>query len=66
MVCQYADYRGNVGVILLNTGQEPLTLIKGSRMAQMVLEKIATPDVEEVKDLDDSARGSGGFGSTGI
>merc|ERR1711934_261793 len=59
------DYRGNVGVVLFNHGEQDLTVTKGMRVAQLVLECIVTPAVEEVEDLEDTARGAGGFGSTG-
>ena len=60
-----SDYRGPVGVVLFNFKTEAYHIKKGDRIAQLVIEKIATPDVEEVKKLPDSVRGSGGFGSTG-
>eukprot|EP00958_Prasinococcus_capsulatus_P023990 scaffold3691_cov394-Prasinococcus_capsulatus_cf.AAC.10 len=59
------DYRGEVGVILFNFGNEDFQVRKGDRIAQLILEKIATPEVVEVSDLDDTVRGEGGFGSTG-
>jgi dUTP pyrophosphatase len=61
-----ADYRGEVGVILFNFGQKDFEIKEGDRIAQLVLEKIALADVEEVQDLDETLRGSGGFGSTGV
>lgn len=60
------DYTSEAGVILINLGQEPFTVEHGMRIAQLVLEKIETPDVEEVDTLDDTQRGQGGFGSTGL
>lgn len=60
------DYRGNVGVILFNHGKEDFVIKRGDRVAQLILEKIATPDVVEVDDLDETDRGAGGFGSTGV
>lgn len=60
-----ADYRGNVGVILFNFSDKDFDVKAGDRIAQLILERIATPDVVEADDLDDSARGAGGFGSTG-
>ncbi|KJE92385.1 deoxyuridine triphosphatase [Capsaspora owczarzaki ATCC 30864] len=60
-----ADYRGNVGVILYNFGKEDFTIKRGDRIAQLILERISTPDVVEVEQLDDTQRGEGGFGSTG-
>ena len=60
------DYRGAVGVILFNHGEADFPVAKGDRVAQLILERILTPDVVEVDDLDDTARGAGGFGSTGV
>lgn len=62
------DYRGPVGVVLFNLGEDPVEIQRGDRVAQLVLERIATPAVVEVPDvdgLDATARGAGGFGSTG-
>jgi len=63
-----SDYRGEIGVVLSQgNGWTPSYTVKaGDRIAQLILEKIATPPVEEVGDLDETARGSGGFGSTGV
>jgi dUTP pyrophosphatase len=61
-----ADYRGEVGVILFNFGKKDFEIKEGDRIAQLVLEKIALAEVEEVQDLDETLRGSGGFGSTGV
>ncbi|CAD7974544.1 unnamed protein product [Amoebophrya sp. A120] len=62
-----ADYRGNVGVVLFNHAQEPLKVEKGDRVAQLILEKYLTVDgVRECEDLDETDRGAGGFGSTGV
>lgn len=60
-----ADYRGNVGVVLFNFSDTDFVVKPKERIAQLVLERIMTPAVKEVEDLDDTARGSGGFGSTG-
>jgi len=60
-----AGYRGIVGVILINHGQEDFSIEKDMKMAQMVINKVEYADVEEVAELDDSSRGEGGFGSTG-
>lgn len=60
-----ADYRGEVGVILANLGQEPFTVERGMRIAQMVLARYERIGWREVGELPDSARGAGGFGSTG-
>ena len=60
------DYIHEVGVILVNLGTEPFVIEHGMRIAQLVIEKIETPDVVEVERLDDTVRGTGGFGSTGV
>ncbi|XP_031227605.1 deoxyuridine 5'-triphosphate nucleotidohydrolase, mitochondrial [Mastomys coucha] len=59
------DYRGNVGVVLFNFGKEKFEVKKGDRIAQLICERVFYPDLEEVQALDDTERGSGGFGSTG-
>ncbi|KAF8022835.1 hypothetical protein BT93_F0372 [Corymbia citriodora subsp. variegata] len=61
-----ADYRGPVGVILFNHSDADFEVKAGYRIAQLIIEKIMTPDVLEVKDLDSTLRGEGGFGSTGV
>ncbi|MGI9407078.1 MAG: dUTP diphosphatase [Hyphomicrobiaceae bacterium] len=60
-----ADYRGEVQVILINHGREPFTVARGDRIAQMVIQQLPQVQVEIVEALDDTDRGSGGFGSTG-
>lgn len=60
-----ADYRGEVKVLLINHGQDPFTITRGERIAQMVIAPITQPDFQRVETLDDTARGEGGFGSTG-
>lgn len=60
-----ADYRGEVGVILANLGAEAFTVRRGDRIAQMVIAPVTRGAFEEVESLDDTARGTGGFGSTG-
>jgi dUTP pyrophosphatase len=60
-----ADYRGEVGVILVNLGQEPFTIERGERIAQMILAPVSQMSWLEVADLEESERGAGGFGSTG-
>lgn len=60
-----ADYRGEIKVILINLGAEPVTLARAERIAQMVIAPATQVILHEVEALDDSARGSGGFGSTG-
>ena len=59
------DYRGEVKVLLYNFGTEPFTFDEGTRIAQLILEKVTFANVEEILELDDTARGDGGFGSTG-
>ena len=61
-----ADYRGEVGVILINLGKEPYTVTRGARIAQLIFAPCLQADWRPVDALDDSARGAGGFGSTGI
>ena len=61
-----ADYRGLVGVILMNHGDAPFTIQHGDRIAQMVVAPVVQGDFIEVDQLDDTVRGTGGFGSTGV
>jgi dUTP pyrophosphatase len=61
-----ADYRGEVGVILINLSNEAFTIENGERIAQMVIAKHERAEWEEVQELSDTARGQGGFGSTGV
>ncbi|MGE0425157.1 MAG: dUTP diphosphatase [Reyranellaceae bacterium] len=61
-----ADYRGEVGVILVNLSPEPFTITRGMRIAQMVIARHARAAWHEVEALPSSARGVGGFGSTGL
>jgi len=61
-----ADYRGEVGVILVNLGQEPVGLRRGDRIAQLVVAPVSRARWEEVSGLAPSERGAGGFGSTGV
>ena len=60
-----ADYRGEVGVILINHGREPFTVSRGARIAQMVIAPVTQARWSETDTLPDTARGAGGFGSTG-
>lgn len=60
-----ADYRGEIQVILINLGAEPFTVTRGLRIAQLVVAPVARASVIEADALDDTARGAGGFGSTG-
>ena len=60
-----SDYRGEVGVILVNLSNEPFTIVPGERVAQMVFARHEQVEWEEVDALEESERGAGGFGSTG-
>jgi dUTP pyrophosphatase len=60
-----SDYRGEIAVILINHGQEPFVIQRGERIAQMVIAPVVQSAWVEVETLDDTARGAGGFGSTG-
>lgn len=60
-----ADYRGEVKVILVNLGQDDFTITRGERVAQMVIAPVVQPAFAVVEVLDETTRGSGGFGSTG-
>ncbi|XP_077375498.1 deoxyuridine 5'-triphosphate nucleotidohydrolase, mitochondrial [Festucalex cinctus] len=59
------DYRGNVGVVLFNFSKQTFEVRKGDRVAQLVCERIAYPELVEQETLEDTERGAGGFGSTG-
>ena len=61
-----SDYRGEISVILINHSKNDFTVIKGMRIAQMVIAPFAYANIEIVSDLDNTIRGEGGFGSTGI
>lgn len=61
-----SDYRGEIKVNLINHGQEPFTVVRGERIAQMVIAPVVQAVWDEVEDLGDTARGAGGFGSTGV
>lgn len=60
-----ADYRGEVRVLLINLGNEPFTIHRGDRIAQLVIAPVSRCVWEPVADLDETPRGTGGFGSTG-
>jgi dUTP pyrophosphatase len=60
-----ADYRGEIGVILLNLGDEPFIVERGDRIAQLVFVEVPQVSLEIVDQLDETARGAGGFGHTG-
>jgi dUTP pyrophosphatase len=61
-----SDYRGEVKVILANLGDAPFPIARGDRIAQLVPAVVQHADLEEVASLDETARGAGGFGSTGM
>ncbi len=61
-----ADYRGEIKVILVNLGEEPVILARGDRIAQMIVAPVIQAVWHEVDSLEESIRGQGGFGSTGI
>jgi dUTP pyrophosphatase len=60
-----ADYRGELQVLLVNLGQEPVNIIRGMRIAQLIVAPVSQAKLREVDSLDGTSRGSGGFGSTG-
>jgi dUTP pyrophosphatase len=60
-----ADYRGEIGVLLVNLGDEPVTFSRGDRIAQLVVQRLPTVELIEVEQLPESDRGQGGFGHTG-
>lgn len=61
-----ADYRGEVGVVLINLSDKDFTVNNGERVAQMVIAKHETAEIIEVEELDDTKRGAGGYGHTGV
>ena len=61
-----ADYRGEVGVILMNHSKADLVIKRGDRIAQMIINKIERIEFEEVEELPSTERGAGGFGHTGV
>ncbi|MDX1973322.1 MAG: dUTP diphosphatase [Candidatus Sumerlaeia bacterium] len=61
-----SDYRGEVQVILMNFGPEPFRIERGDRIAQLVLARVERPEWLPVAELDETERGAGGFGSTGV
>ena len=60
-----ADYRGELQVLLVNLGSESVTIARGMRIAQLVIAPVARAQMRETSSLDETSRGSGGFGSTG-
>lgn len=61
-----SDYRGEIGVILINLGQEPVRIETGDRIAQMIIAPVCRPKIEVVDHLSETERGDGGFGHTGV
>jgi dUTP pyrophosphatase len=61
-----AGYRGEVQVVMINLGKEPFALKKGMKIAQMLIQPVAAVTIVESDTLDDTSRGEGGFGSTGL
>lgn len=61
-----SDYRGEIGVILVNHGTEPFEIVRGARIAQLVVAPVTRARVAPALDLDATQRGAGGFGSTGV
>jgi len=61
-----SGYRGEIGVILANFGDREFSVSKGDKVAQLVFAPVAQPEIEETDTIDDTDRGAGGFGSTGI
>ena len=61
-----SDYRGPMGIILINLGQEPFAVTHGMRIAQLIAAPVVLARFELVQELDDTERGDGGFGSTGF
>ena len=60
-----ADYRGEIGCLLYNTGDETINLPRQSKICQLIIEKIITPEAVWCEDINETDRGGGGFGSTG-
>ena len=61
-----SGYRGEIGVILANFGDKEFSVSKGDKVAQLVFAPVVQPEIEETDTIDDTDRGAGGFGSTGI
>ncbi len=61
-----SDYRGEVGLIVINWGERPFTIRRGDRIAQMVITKVWRARLRESQDLDETPRGKGGFGHSGL
>ena len=59
------DYRGEVGVIMINLGKDPFVIERGMRIAQLVIQPVCKAKIEVLEDLTETSRGAGGFGHTG-
>jgi dUTP pyrophosphatase len=60
-----SDYRGEIGIVMINWGTEPFTIMRGDRIAQMIIAKVYRAELNAVEDLDETLRGDGGFGHSG-
>ena len=61
-----SDYRGEIGIVMINWGESPFTVRRGDRIAQMIISKVCRADIVEAEMLDDTLRGEGGFGHSGV
>jgi dUTP pyrophosphatase len=61
-----SDYRGEVGLIMINWGPDPVVIKRGDRIAQMIITRVYRAEVVHVRDLDSTERGEGGFGHSGL
>jgi dUTP pyrophosphatase len=61
-----ADYRGEIGAVMINLGDEPFVIRDGDRIAQLVVHQVCRAELQEVDELPESSRGTGGFGHTGL
>lgn len=61
-----SGYRGEYLIGLINLGQEPFEIKKGQKVAQLLIQRVEQPEIEETDELGDTSRGAGGFGSTGV
>jgi dUTP pyrophosphatase len=61
-----SDYRGEIGIIVINWGRKPFTIRRGDRVAQMIITRVYQADIMEVALLDSTERGEGGFGHSGV
>ncbi len=61
-----SDYRGEIGIIMINWGESLFTIRRGDRIAQMIISKVCRVDIVEAETLDDTLRGEGGFGHSGV